>query len=84
MLSKSSEKYFSFLNKLKYFIYKLNINERKYFDLIIKGTIPRPHYAFGVFFSSSIASQLGYKKISLFDSWGRIPKGGFCFGGMVT
>ncbi len=67
MLSKSSEKYFSFLNKLKYFIYKLNINERKYFDLIIKGTIPRPHYAFGVFFSSSIASQLGYKKISLFE-----------------
>ena len=37
MLSKSSEKYFRFINKLKYFIYKLNINERRYFDLILKG-----------------------------------------------
>jgi hypothetical protein len=67
MLSKSSKKYFSFYNKFKYFLYKLNISERKYFHLILKGIIPRPHYAFGVFFSSSIASQLGYKKISLFE-----------------
>ena len=67
MLSKSSKKYFSFFNQIKYFISKLNINEQKYFNLILRGIIPRPHYAFGIFFSSSIASQLGYKKISVFE-----------------
>jgi len=67
MLSNSSQKYFSLVNRLKYFFYKLNINEKKYFNLILRGIIPRPHYAFGIFFSSSIASQLGYKKISIIE-----------------
>ena len=71
MLSRSSKKYFSIFNQIKYFISKLNINERKYFDLILRGIIPRPQYAFGIFFASSIASQLGYKKISVceFGCW---------------
>ena len=50
MLSRSSKKYFSIFNQIKYFISKLNINERKYFDLILRGIIPRPQYAFGIFF----------------------------------
>ena len=67
MLSNSSKKYFTILNKLKYFFYKFNINEKKFFNLILKGSLPRPHYALGLFLSASLASQLQCKKISVIE-----------------
>lgn len=67
MLSKSSKKYFNLYNKMRYFFYRLKLNEKNYFNLILKGIIPRPHYAFGLFYSAAYASQLGYKKISVIE-----------------
>ena len=67
MLSKSSLKYFTFINKLRYSIAKLSLNEKRYFQLILKGIIPRPQYALGLFLSASLASQIGYKKISVIE-----------------
>lgn len=67
MLSKSSLRYFSLFNRLKYMFSKFNLNEKKYFDLISHGIIPRPQYALGLFLSASLASQIGYKKISAIE-----------------
>lgn len=67
MLSNSSKKYFSFYNRLKYLIYKLKPSEKKFFKLILKGSLPRPQYALGLFLSASLGTQLGYKKISAIE-----------------
>ena len=67
MLSRSSLKYFTLLNRLKYLLMSINVNEKKYFNLILKGILPRPHYAFCLFMSANLASQLGYKKISALE-----------------
>ncbi len=67
MLSKSSLKYFTLINKIKYQINKSIRNEKNYFNLILKGVIPRPQYAFGLFFTASLASQLNIKKFSVIE-----------------
>ena len=66
MFSNSSQK-LSLLNRLKYSLYKFNISERNFFKLILNGSLPRPHYALGLFLSASLASQLNYKKISIIE-----------------
>lgn len=67
MLSKSSLRYLSHINKLRYYLNKINLNEKKYFNLILNGIIPRPQYAFCLFMSANLAAQLGYKKISAIE-----------------
>ena len=67
MLSNSSLRYFSQINKLRYYLNKINLNEKKYFKLILNGIIPRPQYAFCLFMSANLAAQLGYKKISAIE-----------------
>lgn len=67
MLSRSSLKYFTLINKLKYQINKFVRNEKNYFNLILKGVMPRPHYAFGLFFTASLANQLNIKKFSVIE-----------------
>ena len=67
MLSNSSSKYFNLFNKLKYLLYKINENEKDFLKLVLKGVLPRPQYALGLFLSANIASQLGYKKISVIE-----------------
>lgn len=67
MISKSSLKYFSFINRFKYFFSKIILDEKKYFNLILKGIIPRPQYALGLFLCAAIAKQQGIKKFSAIE-----------------
>ena len=52
---------------MKYLLYKINENEKTFLKLVLKGVLPRPQYALGLFLSANIASQLGYKKISVIE-----------------
>lgn len=67
MISKSSQKYFTLLNQIKYRFAKLFLNEKRYFNLIAKGILPRPQYALGLFLSAAFAKEQGIKKFSVIE-----------------
>jgi hypothetical protein len=67
MISKSSLQYFSLINRLKYKFSSIFINEKRYFNLILKGILPRPQYALGLFLCAAIAKQQGIKKFSAIE-----------------
>lgn len=67
MFSKSSLKYFSILNQLKYKFAKIFLNEKKYFNLIARGILPRPQYALGLFLTAAVAKQQGIQKFSVIE-----------------
>ena len=67
MISKSSQKYFTLLNQIKYRFAKFFLNEKRYFNLIVKGILPRPQYALGLFLSAAFAKEQGIKKFSVIE-----------------
>ena len=67
MFSKSSNKYFTFTNRLFYLAHKIIKSEKYYFNLIRRGRLPRPHYALGIFLSAYLASELKINKISIIE-----------------
>ena len=43
------------------------MNEKKYFNLIAKGILPRPQYALGLFLAAAVAKQQGIQKFSVIE-----------------
>jgi len=55
------------ISKLFRAFYMIAPNEEKYFRLIQKGHVPRPHYSLGIYKASVLARRLGHKRISVIE-----------------
>jgi hypothetical protein len=67
MFSTDSQKFFLNKNKLIYKRFKKNPNNKKFFDLIKKGKLPRPHYGLSLLLAAQQAKDLGLKKIKVVE-----------------
>jgi len=67
MFSTDSQKFFLNKNRLIYKRFKKNPNNKKFFDLIKKGKLPRPHYGLSLLLAAQQAKDLGLKKIKVVE-----------------
>jgi hypothetical protein len=67
MIKTSSIKYLSLKNRKKYLKFRKKFNDEIYLQFIKKGTLPRPHYALGLYYAAVQAKSLGYKKIKILE-----------------